>query len=237
MNCHDFQDWLQRRLDGEPLQDSEGLDAHLGGCMTCRRQHHAGQLLLDGLRNVKRPAPNEGFKQRILRGILMDRQARRLRLRRRLVTTTALAACLLLAALAGQLWLPDTRKAPADFSLAEKNVPGPEKQASVPAMESSLTKSAQDATAAVATLSERLADRGKEQAKLLWSVAANEMGPFVLPEAGDLERPLDPAAKALQQTGQGMADGLQTVAQSARRAVSYFFRELPPLEPAAKAGS
>jgi hypothetical protein len=51
-----------------------------------------------------------------------------------------------------------------------------------------------------------------------------------------LEQPFDPAAQSLRQTGQGVSESLQTVAQSARRAVSYFFRELPPLD-MGKAGS
>jgi hypothetical protein len=51
-----------------------------------------------------------------------------------------------------------------------------------------------------------------------------------LPGMGELQQPLDPAAQSLRQAGHGVSAGLQTVALSARRAVSYFASELPALE-------
>src|SRR5439155_508887 len=53
-----------------------------------------------------------------------------------------------------------------------------------------------------------------------------------LPPPGPLEVPAD-AARSLQQTGQGMGEGVQTVARSARRAMNYFAREFAALEPSA----
>jgi len=238
MSCHDFQDWLQRRLDGEMLPLPDGLEPHLAGCLSCRSQQHAAQLLLEGVQGLKQPSPPSGLTDAIVARVLADRRERSFRRRRRVAATVALAASLLLAALAGYLWLPQVKTVARDD--VEKT---PQAQFSKPQDESSspggtdvpsLAGSVEEARSAVASLTEKLADKGKEQARLWWSVAPLDM-PKTLPKA-KLEQPLDPAARSLRQTGQGMTEGLTTVTQSARRAVSYFFRELSPLE-TSKSGS
>jgi Putative zinc-finger len=228
MNCHECEEWLQRRLDGDPAAAVE-LEEHLAGCPSCRQQHQAAVLLLEGLQGLKRSLRHRNLTGSILTRVAMDRRAqRRLRVR---MAGGALAACLLLAALAGYLWLPgsDTRRPVA--SGTELPAPAPQAVARAP----SLTTSVAEARAAVASLTERLADKGKEQAQRWWPVGPLDVSQ-ALPRVAELETPLDPAAKSLLQTGQGMSEGLQSVAQSARRAVAYFMRELP-LEAPTKTGS
>jgi hypothetical protein len=223
MNCHECLNWLQRRLDGEP--GAPELDDHLTHCPTCRGQHVGFQLLLDAFHESRRPMPSPGLAGRIVAHVLADRQARRNRLRVRLATTVALAASLLLAALAGYVWLPKSNTgAPGDIV---KGKVVPERQPAV-VEPPSLSRSVEEAGAAVASLTERIADKGKEQARLWWPLTSGEVSRALPPVK--LEQPLDPAAQSLRQTGQGVSESLQTVAQSARRAVSYFFRELPPLD-------
>jgi hypothetical protein len=48
-----------------------------------------------------------------------------------------------------------------------------------------------------------------------------------LPSVAAIEPPLDPAARSLQDTGRGVSTGIQTVANSARRAFSFLLREMP----------
>jgi hypothetical protein len=220
MNCLECRDWLQRRLDGEA--GAPELEDHLAHCPSCRGQHQGAQLLLDALHESKRPLPSPGLTGRIVANVLADRQARRKRLRVRLATTVALAASVLLAALAGYLWLPKSNTEPPE--VVKKKL-APEEQPAAVVEAPSLTRSVEEAGAAVASFTERISDKSKEQARLWWSIGPAEVSRAFPPVK--LEQPLDPAAQSLRQTGQGASESLQTVAQSARRAVSYFFRELP----------
>jgi len=43
---------------------------------------------------------------------------------------------------------------------------------------------------------------------------------------------LEAVAASLRQTGQGMAEGLQPMTKTARRALDFFFRELPVIRKA-----
>ena len=216
MNCLECRDWLQRRLDGEALPALPALDLHLASCPACRQQHQAAQNLLEGLRGLDKPQVNVDLGPRILARVLADKHARREKFRRRVWTTAALAACLMLMALAGYLWFPNRTKDQVALKPQEKEPPvGP-----------SLGESVEQARLAFTSLTGRLTDKSKEQA-VLWLSAAKLPNPMGLPE-----QPLD--ARAFSQTGQGVSEGIQTVAQSARRAVDYFFRELPPLESSVK---
>jgi predicted anti-sigma-YlaC factor YlaD len=212
MNCLECQEWLQRRLDGEALPALPALDEHLAGCPKCRRQHQAVPFLLEGLRLMPKPFANVDLQNRIVTRVLADRLARKEKWRRRVWTTIALAACLMLMALAGYLWSPRKDRITLAIHLKEKE----------PAAGLSLGQSVEEARRAFSSLTERLSDQSREQARLLLS-AARLPQPLGLPES-----PLD--TQSLAQTGRGVSEGIQTVAQSARRAVDYFFRELPPLE-------
>jgi hypothetical protein len=48
--------------------------------------------------------------------------------------------------------------------------------------------------------------------------------------------PLDPPARSLRQAGQSVTAGLEPVADSARRALNLFLREIPPVEAEGKRG-
>ena len=52
----------------------------------------------------------------------------------------------------------------------------------------------------------------------------------------DLEAPLDPPARSLREAGEGVSVGLEPVADSARRVVGLFLRELPPMDAAPRGG-
>jgi ferric-dicitrate binding protein FerR (iron transport regulator) len=213
MNCPECHDWLGRLLDGENLASLPALEQHLASCPDCRKQHQAAQALLDGLRGLPRPLANADLTPLIVARVLADRLARREKWRRRVWTTAALAACLMLMTLAGYLWFPNKNKEPHAKKIPEKEIPaGP-----------SLAESVEKARVAFSSWTERITEKSKEQARLLLSAAKLESPPMSLPET-----PLDP--ESLRRTGQGASEGFQTVAQSAQKAVAYFFRELPHLE-------
>jgi hypothetical protein len=230
MNCHECQDLLQRRLDGEALPGTPELDQHLASCPLCRHRFAVSQRLLGGLKRLPRPVLPPDFSQRMVGQILDDRRKRRLRMRRRLWATAALAASLLLMALAGYFGLPDPTPAPRPGPIAERQV---EPEPPVPEPVPSLRRSAEEAGTAVAALTGRLADTTLEQARLLLTATAPmDVPDLALPDLalGPWDEPLEPAAESLRQAGQGVSEGLQTVTDSTRRAVDFFMRELTVLE-------
>jgi predicted anti-sigma-YlaC factor YlaD len=224
MNCLECHDWLQRRLDGEPPPAIADLDQHLADCPSCRRQHQAAGVLRDGLSQLSPAVPNLDLGKRIVASVLAARQAR-LRIWRRFGTTAALAACLMLMALAGYFWLPYGKNKSSELAKDQPQQPDAY----------SFGQSVDEARQALAALTERIADKSKEQAQaLLLAAQPLEVPPMALPGARELEQPFTPAAESLRRTGLGVSEGLQTVAHSARRAVNYFYKELPPLEPGSK---
>jgi hypothetical protein len=218
MNCLECQEILQRRLDGEGIADPGQMKEHLVDCPQCRQRHRAALLLLEKLPSWTAALPTADLRSRIVTAVLVDRTLRLAR-RRRVMVALALAACLLLAALASLTWLPifDAPSPGPDMKfqgLQANKGPAP-----------TLEKSVEEARQAVAALS----DKGKEQVRMLIAVANPMENPGLpMPGLADVEQPLEPAAESLRQAGRGVSEGLQTVTQSAQRAVAYFFRELPP---------
>jgi hypothetical protein len=218
MNCPECEELLQRRLDGEPV-DAGVLEQHLAVCSTCREQHHAAQLLLEALRARPSLQAPDTLAASVVRAVVAERVARRRVYR--WWTGVAAAASLLLMALAGYLWYPRDKQEP-DVGPIGKGRNATESP--------SLDRTMEEARAAVSNLTERIADGTKKQARLILD-AANPMDFNVsLPAPRPLEVPAE-AARSLQQTTQGVGDGLQTVARSAQRAVNFFAREVAALEP------
>src|SRR5438445_1827235 len=96
MNCPEFHEALQQRLDGDgggaPLPE---LDAHLAACSSCRAMHAAALRLLEGLDIDRGPELPANLSARIAARVLAARAAQRRQ--RRLLLTGAMAAALLLA--------------------------------------------------------------------------------------------------------------------------------------------
>jgi hypothetical protein len=234
MNCPDCLERLQRRLDGETLPDAAALDAHLAVCADCRTWYDAAQRLSAGLALLAAPVPDPALADRIVNAVLAQERACR-RLRRWLGAGAAVAAAVLLATVAGTLGrAPTPGPGPQKPSEITQNQVAPAPAAAAP----SLRESVEEARSAVAALTDDLRAKTKEQAELLWTAAqalgTDPMPP--LPGVGDLEPPLEPAAQTVLESGRAVSVSLQTVAGSARRAVNYFLRELPPLETERKSG-
>ena len=89
----------------------------------------------------------------------------------------------------------------------------------------------EEAGSAVASLTSRTADETVAKTKGLIPVIVDpSIGNF------DLPPPLDPPAQDAAQAGEGVSSGLEPVADSARRAVGLFLRELPPMDAPTKGG-
>jgi hypothetical protein len=227
MNCAESHELLQRRLDGEAVNEA-GLGEHLLFCPGCRLQHAAAHRLLGGLEALEPPPPPDGLSRRIVARVLAERRAR---LARRLVLPLAAAAGLLLAvSLLARLWPP--APLPTEPPTIAQRPPEPP-EVDVPELlpPPSLRDSVTEAGSAVVRATRRTADETVKQTRaLLPSLPAPGLDePAALTPA--------PAASAsLREAGQGVSAGLEPVASSARRAVDMFLREIPPVEPESKPG-
>jgi hypothetical protein len=229
MNCPECLDLLHKRLDGEVVPRSGGLEQHLAQCAECRERHAAAALLEEGLRALPRPVPPAELTPRIVTAVLAQRRADQ-RWRRRVWVSAAVAAGVLLAVFSVYQWVRTLEPSPQAQPQTVQPSPQP-----APAPVPSLQQHVKDAGTAVVTWKDRLTDQTLAQAKRFAPVL--EMPPMAgLPTVGDLEQPFDPAAQSLRQAGQGVSTGLGTVTGSARQAVAYFLREISSKAPERKPG-
>jgi hypothetical protein len=229
MNCRECQDWLQRRLDGEVLAPPSALEQHLAECSSCRILHASGRVLRKGLKVFPAPVPPMNLSQRLAALVLEDRRTRRRRVRLRLAITAALAASVLVMALGGHFLPPVPRSTTSGLKhIAREST----KEASIPIEKADASprigKSVEEARQAFASLSERWAERAKEQTKVFLSAATPI--DIDMNKLSNVAVSLEPAAQSLQKAGQGALESLEPVAMSARRALTYFLNELPVFE-------
>ncbi len=214
MNCRIAHDLLQQSLDGAPIESPEWL-THLQQCAECRALASAGRRLQDGLRLLTSPLPPPGLTERIVQRVLLERRRAR---RRRLATGLALAAGLLLALTLRINWYgPPHGLDVAPQEPVAKSVPGRTEQ-TTPTLRQS-----------AAELSEVFAELSSETAKETVGQTSRWVSSVPRPSWEGLEiRPtLEPPTHPLREAGEGLSEGLEPVAKSARRALDLFLRELP----------
>ncbi len=214
MNCGIAHDILQQSLDGTPIESPEWL-AHLQQCADCRALASAGRRLQDGLRLLTAPLPPPDLAERIVQRVLLERHRAR---RRRVATGLVLAAGLLLALTLRFNWYgsphgpdvaPPEPVAKSNPRTAEQTTP-------------TLRQSAAELGEVVVELSNETAQETVGQTSRLLSSVPKPLwnGLEIRPT---LEAPTDP----LREAGEGLSEGLEPVAKSARRALDLFLRELP----------
>lgn len=216
MNCTDYRDWLQLHLDGAAPLEAPAAARHRAGCAVCHGLYGAAQRLIAGVRGLADPAPPIGLRDRIVCGIRADRR-RVLRLRR-VAVVGALAAGLLLATF---LALPYLRPTPPGTSDAVAIGPPPPAE---PSLEANL----HEATAALGALVRRTTDETLGQTRLLLPAVVPDVP---VPDSQTLAA-LNTPVKPLREVQDGVADGLEPVTNSWRRAVALFSRNIPPMGPA-----
>jgi hypothetical protein len=236
MNCPDYRALLQRRLDGEPGAESAEGARHRAACLDCRDLHAAARRLEAGLGILPNPNPPSGLADRIVARVLAERRVA-LGFRRRILAVASLAAALLLATIAGYVWLQHRNTGPAGPEAPARveappadRLPDPERRAPVPPTVS-LNQSVADAGSAMASLTRRTVEQSKD-------LLPGPVAPPSLPATASL-RPdfVGPPAQSLREAGQGVSAGFEPVTTSARRAVDLFLREIPPMEPEPKRGT
>src|SRR5262249_24756221 len=154
--------------------------------------------------------PSVDLTQRLVAAVQADRRTR-LRFRRRVLATIALAASVLLAVVAIRSSQEETPLPEAGVSVVKTK---PKETPKEPASEPSKNVVEETKVAAL-SLTSRLADKTIEQARLLWKAAP----PLMVPSKGTAKEPPDPAGQTLREAGQSVSAGLEPMTSSARRAV------------------
>lgn len=197
MTCRAWEPLLNDHLDGGP---ADLLEQHLLDCPHCAA--HRGDLvrLVRGLDLLTPPGPPPGLASRIVSAVTADRRQRHSRLRRWMPYAALAAACLVLA-VAG---LRPGRQ--LDAPSARPVVAGP-----------ALRESVNRVSQAVATLTARTATATVEETARL------------IPPMGSLpmEPPPQPALEPIREATEEVTTRFAPVADSARRAVNLFLRDLP----------
>lgn len=226
-----LQQWLDARTRVNATLSGGGATPPLPAlCAACAGWAAAARRLDRGLFLLTPPAPSSSLTDRVIAHVVAQRRARRRRLLFLGGAVAAAAAMLLVAVWQaagthGSATTPQPQPQPQPLVRADE-------PAKLPPPAPTLRDSVAEAGTAVASLTSRTADETVAQTKALLPVVTD-------PTLGRLDLgapPLDPAARSLRETGEGVTDGLGPVADSARRAVGLFFRELPPVEARPKAG-
>jgi hypothetical protein len=237
------QNLLQQHLDGQTAGDPSALDQHLLECPECALWQDALRRLDDGLRLLTPPAPPADLAGRIVAQVCAEnRRHRHWFLRRRWLAVGAVAvAASLLLALGIRLWgpSPDSRGGEPN-TIANNSPPTPpidpptpdrrpgEGTPSQPVVP--LRDTMEQASEAVVSLTSRTAEAAMGQtASTVWRGLPFPAGSPFDTSAIDLQEPLEPPARPFREARDGVTAGLEPVADSARRAVGMFLRDLSPM--------
>ncbi len=231
MKCAECQDLIQQRLDGLEPSNSSEVELHLRECPACRALQAAACRLHQGLRLLTPPLPSAGLGLRIA-SLLQAEQKSQLRWRRRMRLGLAAAAAVLLLVSA---WLirfaaPTRPGVPRDEpnqlagKPAEPETPTPAEQAF------DLRESVSEVGSAMVSAATRTTDAALEQSRAFLPLVPSAPMPTL-----NVPAPMEPT-RSLKEAGQGVSDGLAPVADSARRAIDLFLRDLPPVELEGKTG-
>lgn len=224
MNCHEFQDCLQELLDGHPVQDRPAFDWHRTTCADCGEWFAAAVAMDRGLSALPLLCVPVSAWDKIVGQLLRDSRAEASRRRLRLAAASAAFALVggLLAWNRGSV--PDDRR-PAPVTVAAGR-PSPFPQGAALAVSPpTVNQSLAEAGSALASLVTRTADETVGSGRLL--IPEKVDPPLSIATTDAWQQALETTPQALREAGQGVSAGLEPVADSARRAVTVFFQEIP----------
>jgi hypothetical protein len=206
MNCLEYQQLLQERLDGVWGSDGSTEKEHLASCPACRSLQAAARQLEKGLQLFSSPTPPPGLRARLISSIWADRRQRQQR--QGLLAVAAIAASVLILVLVYSWHEGSTKIAGVKPAPESPSVPPP-----------SLQQNMNEVTLAMSSLTKETVEQGR---RLLPEISLTPAG------EGMLVHPLEPPAQSLREAGQGVVTSLEPVTTSARRALNLFLRDLPP---------
>lgn len=215
MNCPAFQEQLCRMLDGSAPEDRAAFDQHLRDCADCRASFDASRRLQTGLRQLRAPAPPDGLTARLVAAVLEDRRLLLRRARRRLVLVAVAASVLI--AVAVRFWPTHPAVPPVKPEVAREKIDRP-RELSHEEARPTPRDTVESAVGAMASLTTRTTTRTVEETRKLM--------PLVEPALPDLSwQPALPSV-SFSATGHGVSEGLEPMANHAKRAVDLLRRDL-----------
>ncbi|MFO0841162.1 MAG: hypothetical protein U0797_02035 [Gemmataceae bacterium] len=203
MTCRACEELLQLHLDG--VASPGDLERHLYACPTCAVERLVIERLLDGISRLRPPAVPPDVTERLVAAALAESAVRPEPAWRRhaLAAGFSLAASVVVA-ITAWAWWPIAPPLPSISPAVVAAPPSP------------LRDSVAEAQLAVAALTSRTASETVETtSRLLPSVALDPMEPTA------------PAVEPLLAASSGVGAAVAPVADSARRAVGLFLRDLP----------
>jgi hypothetical protein len=208
MTCQACEDLIQLHLDG--VASPGDLERHLYACPDCAAERLAIERLVEGVRRLRPPAVPADVTERITADVLADRRVQgepdwRWRAA---VAVFALAASVAISLVAWAVW-------PGQSPTLQPRV--------VAEQPASLRDSMAEAQSAVVALTSRTANETVETTSQLLPLVA----PSDLEAMAAMAGPIDPAMEPLREATSGVGAAVAPVADSARRAVGLFFRDLP----------
>jgi hypothetical protein len=213
MSCRAWQDLLQQHLDG--AGEPGGLDRHLLDCAGCQARQAELRRFLHALTLLRPPPPPADLAARLTAELCREFRIHRARSwRRRLGALAGLVAAAALLLAFGLWWFPGK---PPETNQGTTNA------AVSPDPPAPLRDPMAQASQAVASLTSRTASDTVGRTATLLPLMSTP-GIDTLPTAApDVEPKLEP----LREAADGVSAGLAPMADSARRAVNLFFRDLP----------
>jgi hypothetical protein len=212
MNCQEFQEQLNRFLDGETVDLRSSLVRdHARQCLSCRELQGAAELLHHRFQAEPAAAPAD-FADAVVRAVLRERRQRNI-LRWSLATAAAVAGLSLTAWLA-RLWLSEPVQHEVALPSMEREVESPQETMAIP----SLSEQAREAGATTWHWARLVTQDTAKQADAL---SAPPLAP------SNLSATTRPGQETVRKVGQTVAEGFEPVTQSTRRAVDVWLHMLP----------
>jgi len=219
--CAAFDRLVNRVLDGDLPASALGAADHPAGCPACRAVRQGAVFLLGRSPRPADRSPPQGFADRVARAAVADFRRRRLLRRASRVGSGALAAGLLIAA-----WFAYPRsvhpgRAPSADSTATPRPPAVRPVAGLtppgqPA--DSIRGQIGEAGSAVAALARKATDETLEPARNLLAARPHPRAPAAKPAAD--------VPEALTELPDAAKAGLEPLANTAKRAVNLFLRDI-----------
>jgi hypothetical protein len=234
MNCLEWRAHWQDALDERVSGGGDDWLAHLKECPACRELHDSAARMLSALAAAAHPPPPANFADRVLAAV---RAGKRQQWQRRWLGVAGLAAAALVLWGVARLFVSLPGAGPGASAEHAQNGLGPRTSSQPeigvrPPTSPSLEAQLADAGSATVDMTKRLARDTMRQAALFVPPLDDGAGSLRIRWPG-----LEPMGGAdavqavpVQQVSRSVADSLEPVTSSTRRAFNMFWRLLPPTE-------
>lgn len=211
MNCLECEELLQSFLDGEPVLAA--MEGHLHECSHCRELFAAARALQFGLSHKQQALASPNLTPLITRSVLRDRARRRVQPALALGAVAAVLVCVL-------IWGSSPQR---NHELVSSPAADPSTVA-LSAAEPSLGGNVEQAGLALADLTRRTAVETLEPSRVLLPELA-----LAAPQddGQSLAAISEESQKALDGVREGVAQGIEPLTSSARRAITLLRRDVP----------